>query len=842
MYEALDLEYPEEQFLALKEKAGYPGAYIEELFLFGKVCRDQAIKDEIRSIIEAAAPPDVFKAFKNRKKFPEIKGYNWQLYIDMLLKYAKLSPSLDIGKMHLLLGQQSIRFYSDSKSVIPVEAGRFTYAQTLSIYSDAEQAWPEELGQLKNVEKIYIQGSIIPKLPTSFKDLPKLKELNFNVKGCASFPIEIFEYQQLESLKLEGGNSYGRTSLVIPASLNRLKNLKQLSILYWDIKHFPADIFNMPHLQDLQILQLHQLEDLPDSIRHLQSLKNFTLFTKSENFKHISGVLGACKKLESLRISGLPKLETIDPVVFTSPQLKSVNLQHLQGSFAPIKINNWSSPIENIAIDDSSTFRLVFDNPGLFSNLTTISIGKIQDDFSLPEKQNDFPYLTQLTIKCKLSSLENINTYTSLESLKIVLIPEEKIAAFPKLNNLNKLKSLSINTSASAVFSTSNLPSQHFNSLKLGFAEICFNRKEPLLVEELTLTASKFTIETDFAVKGLNSLRIYGTALTELPDIFKACDRLIKIRINGNFETLPDSIGQLQTLKHFIFQGNLKRLPDTIGDLANLEYFSIKTGVPNPSKKEMCVLEYIPDSFSNLKSLKHLEIERYTGKNYEAVFSGLPQLERLKLSSLKNFERIPSSFVQLKKLEELFITECENFTAIGHYLAALPNLKILRLRLIHCDPKDFINITKIKQLEHFDVLGWNKLTYIPEEISNLKKLDTLLLTSLNNVSVIPDCIGDMKNLVVLGLGGPNIKTLPKTLIHLSKLKVLHISSRVLDAIPEELSVLQLEYLIYSLSKFGGNNMKKEIYAKLLKPFTKHIENIFHKDLYGTYIRPIMGEK
>jgi len=69
----------------------------------------------------------------------------------------------------------------------------------------------------------------------------------------------------------------------------------------------------------------------------------------------------------------------------------------------------------------------------------------------------------------------------------------------------------------------------------------------------------------------------------------------------------------------------------------------------------------------------------------------------------------------------------------------------------------------------------NNLTQLPESIGNLSKLQMLILNS-NPLTRLPDNIGKLSNLRYLSVANTNLTSLPETLSKLSKLEVLDLSN------------------------------------------------------------------
>ena len=72
-------------------------------------------------------------------------------------------------------------------------------------------------------------------------------------------------------------------------------------------------------------------------------------------------------------------------------------------------------------------------------------------------------------------------------------------------------------------------------------------------------------------------------------------------------------------------------------------------------------------------------------------------------------------------------------------------------------------------------LRWNRLTYIPKELWNMKQLQTLELNN-NNLSNLSTGIANLENLCELNLNLNNLQKLPKEIIQLRRLKYLNIKN------------------------------------------------------------------
>jgi Leucine-rich repeat (LRR) protein len=162
------------------------------------------------------------------------------------------------------------------------------------------------------------------------------------------------------------------------------------------------------------------------------------------------------------------------------------------------------------------------------------------------------------------------------------------------------------------------------------------------------------------------------------------------------------------------------------------------------------------------------------------------------------------------------------------------------------DDKIDPNVFKCLNLEALD-LADNGLTYIPQEIGNLKKLKWLNLSEnyylrqfpqklsnlkeLNNLLIsycdleeFPMFIIELNKLQYLNLNGNDLKEIPKEIENLNELVMLGLQWNHLTSLPEELKNLKkLEHLY-----LWGNNFTVEEKEKIKNLFSSNVEILFQE--------------
>ncbi|MEA5532792.1 COR domain-containing protein [Crocosphaera sp. XPORK-15E] len=111
-------------------------------------------------------------------------------------------------------------------------------------------------------------------------------------------------------------------------------------------------------------------------------------------------------------------------------------------------------------------------------------------------------------------------------------------------------------------------------------------------------------------------------------------------------------------------------------------------------------------------------------------------------------------------------------------------------------PESLTNLTKLTRLD----LSYNKLTNLPESLTNLTKLTRLDL-SRNKLTNLPESLTNLTQLTRLDLSGNELTNLPESLTNLTQLTRLDLSGNELTNLPESLTNLtQLTALNLSYNK------------------------------------------
>ena len=254
--------------------------------------------------------------------------------------------------------------------------------------------------------------------------------------------------------------------------------------------------------------------------------------------------------------------------------------------------------------------------------------------------------------------------------------------------------------------------------------------------------------------KALESLKLNHAALKYLPDSIGDLKSLKILDLEGNdIKSLPDSIGDLTSLETLnLSENTLDTLPESIGKLTSLKQLYLKGNQ----------LSHLPGSISNLQSLSVLDLSSNKFSSH---------LDRKKIRSNKIITDLPDSLSELTSLKKLYLD--------GNYLKILPEMithlpsltdLILSNNQLSTLPEALANFSSLSAL----YLGGNSFSSLPEPILKLPSLKALDL-SHNNFEILPDTLKKLKNLEILYIYNNPLNRLPGWLVDLPSLENLTIS-------------------------------------------------------------------
>ncbi|XP_022722656.1 putative disease resistance RPP13-like protein 1 [Durio zibethinus] len=126
-------------------------------------------------------------------------------------------------------------------------------------------------------------------------------------------------------------------------------------------------------------------------------------------------------------------------------------------------------------------------------------------------------------------------------------------------------------------------------------------------------------------------------------------------------------------------------------------------------------------------------------------------LRDLYISNCTNLKSIPEDVCQLQSLLNLYIRYCENLKSIPEgSLGCLTRLKTLELGPFSEELEEFPGLGSIhhlhSSLENLILVGWEKLSSLPDQLQQLTAPDELWIWNFSGVKALPEWLGNLSSL------------------------------------------------------------------------------------------------
>ncbi|XP_050257399.1 disease resistance protein RPV1-like isoform X20 [Quercus robur] len=259
----------------------------------------------------------------------------------------------------------------------------------------------------------------------------------------------------------------------------------------------------------------------------------------------------------------------------------------------------------------------------------------------------------------------------------------------------------------------------------------------------------------------------------------------------------PEAISQMYNLKFLriygIFQ-DPQHLPNSLRVLCWSYYPS--NSLPSTFQPDELVMLCLPHSrneqlcigIKNFDKLKIIDLSS-SGFIISPDFTGVPNLEKLNLSSCQKLRELHPSVGILKKLVHFDLKFCENLVCLPNTICSLNSLE--RLDLCGCSNFDNLpeNLGNLKGLEELYLSG-TAIKELPSSIDGLTALTLLSLKDCENLVCLPSTICSLKLLERLDLSRcSNFDNLPENLGNLKGLKMLYLSGTAIKELPSSIDGL-----------------------------------------------------
>ncbi len=277
------------------------------------------------------------------------------------------------------------------------------------------------------------------------------------------------------------------------------------------------------------------------------------------------------------------------------------------------------------------------------------------------------------------------------------------------------------------------------------------------------------------------SLDLSDRDLEEFPlDKIRHLERVEHLDLSNNkIEILPEVLRKCKKLRSLNLKlSGIKKIPEWIEAFESLEYLNLSTiNIDSP----------IPFMSSRIKLPKNLRMLNLRYCKISAIPPSVFELKDLEyLNLLENsISRIPQEMIDLKKLKTLKI-RWENVSKFPDNIKDLP----LETVEISADnrgeiPEVIYSMTNLKRIEAKGA-GIEKVS---DKLVNFSKLEYLDLRDNYDLKVLPQSIGGLKKLRILGLSVCGLKELPESFCELTELEVLHLQHNELTMLPVNIGKL-----------------------------------------------------
>ena len=137
--------------------------------------------------------------------------------------------------------------------------------------------------------------------------------------------------------------------------------------------------------------------------------------------------------------------------------------------------------------------------------------------------------------------------------------------------------------------------------------------------------------------------------------------------------------------------------------------------------------------------------------NFHSQYTdGFSSLLSLMLYGCEGLTSLPSGLLTCTSLQFLSIKHCANLKSIPEDVGCLTRLKTLRLGPFSEELKEFPGLSSIhhlqSSLERLTLVGWEKLSSLPDQLQHLTALNKLSIWNFSGVKALPEWLGNFSSL------------------------------------------------------------------------------------------------
>ncbi|GLT31971.1 hypothetical protein SLA2020_066680 [Shorea laevis] len=655
----------------------------------------------------------------------------------------------------------------------------------------SEQGFPTSLqGNFKRLRALSVSGADDGEpLPSCFGNLKSLRYLDISGTPIRQLPKFITKMYNLQTFRFNNC----RSLKMPPEGIGHLMNLRH--IYFDDEDRMPAHIGRLTSLQTLQ--KFFVGEKRGHKIEELGKLSQLRGRLEIYNLERVKD------KSEAQR-AGL-KEKAVDKLEFSWGKGSNHDKDVLEGLLPPSNLQilgilgYGGGELPSWMLESHSELFLL-------KNLVELNLQKCQKLKGIPLLKG-FSSLRRLRIR-ECSELSRINDgafdCTSLEELSIWYCDKLESVLVNGLTSLQTLKIVQCELVSSIGDSLSTS-----KCLKVLELFSCENLESVPSVEGLT-SLKRVEIVQCYRLKylpsGLSSctaleeLRICNcTNLVSIIEKVKELPSLVKLEISGceKLRSFPkDSLGCLNRLKSLSigeFSKEMEEFPDLSSINASLETLDLRDWRTHQwlhqiqrftALKELSIMgpidevEALSDVLEKLSSLTKLDISFCDDLiSLPQGLNKLPYLRTLTICGCDNLTSLSEDLKELRSLLTLHVSQCRRLNP-GEILGCLTSLKRLEIGYFSEELEEFPGLSSIHDgLEELRLMGWDKLSQLPDQIQHLTALKKLDIQSFKQVVALPEWVGNFCSLQYLWISDcDNMKQLPSAaaIQRLSKLQALYI--------------------------------------------------------------------
>ncbi|GLU14907.1 hypothetical protein SLE2022_314480 [Rubroshorea leprosula] len=638
---------------------------------------------------------------------------------------------------------------------------------------------------------------------------PKLHSLFLEVDFYSMSKVDLKSIRSLTLKKADGDK--------LPVSPSKLKHLRYLDISGTKIRALPKSFTKLYSLQTLKLIYCYHLQKLPDGVENLISLRHFYF----DNDKLMPRNIGRLTSLQTLSLFAVGKEEGyhIEELGCLSQlrALRICNLEFVKSKSEATKANmeqktklyelrlEWGRNKE----EGDNSYEEVLEGLQPPSNLKKLSIGGYMGEKFPSWMEKGVNLSGDTFLLNNLLELELHGCGECMDIPSLGFLPNLQVLS---MGGMEKVKSMG----SKFYLNRSNIASSSHGG---GDTIILFPALKNLSIGDMGSLEEWAEIEGVIVFPRLEKLQIWGcpklktwsmcgfashhklfeleifncSSLVAIPSIDEQLS-LKTLSIDKCLELvcLPNGLETCTSLQFL----SIRRCPNLISIAQDMGRFHLLTSlrIVDCEKVRSISEEYL----SGLNSLKDVnmgpfwsELEEFPGFGLTSIPHRNISIETLSLKGWDKIKSLPHQLQHFTTLRELHIRDFNGVEAFPKWLGDLSSLlslsidscnklnripeeclgRLTRLKQLTMGPfyselEEFPGLTSIHHLhaslEHLELVGWDKLKSLPDQLQHLTALKVLKIVSFIEVEALPEWLGNLSSLSFLSIWSCNkLKSIPE---------------------------------------------------------------------------------